>query len=289
METAEIKESGDSPQTTKDVIQDHTIPPDDLAQLLSETNFTKREIIQFYKYAAGDESISKKEFAVICFERGGIRNANLVDRMYQFFDENSDGKLTHFELVKGLNPLLRGTKSDVAGFFFDLYDIDGNDDLSAAEIIAVYSDMLNASQESDSDGLTANEKKRIRLWVKDHQQQRAQVVDATETINDNAENIVVEDKTENTNDNNNNNNNSNNNNGNSDVVNSMRGTLDKESFIKAIEDMEEPHDASSALWSYRTMYFVFLTGESMLVADQKSKQTYNACLTNATYFCYPTK
>ena len=223
---------------------------------------------------------------MICFEQG-IRNANLVTRMYQVFDENSDGKLTPFELIKGLSPLLRGTKSEVAGFFFDLYDINGDERLSAAEIIAVYSDMLNASKECDSDGLTAKEKKRIRLWVKDHQQEKAKTpksVEVTETANEhtdvnipnNINNII----------NNNSDDDDDDDNDKRDVVISIGSTLDKETFIKAIEDMDEPSDPSAALLSYRTMYFVFLTGE-FIEAHDKVEVVNDFFVLTHIYFAVP--
>mmetsp|Transcript_25130 Transcript_25130/g.38142 ORF Transcript_25130/g.38142 Transcript_25130/m.38142 type:complete len:271 (+) Transcript_25130:188-1000(+) len=211
-------------------IQHHEkIPPDVLAHLLSETNFTKREIIEFYKYAfGGNEVVSKQEFAKICFLKG-IKNVDLVNRIYQIFDANADGQLTHVELIKGLNPLLRGTKRDVAGFFFDLYDVDGNDDLTSAEIVAVYSDMLISTGDNSIKGLTAKEKERIRQFVKDHRKRRTE---ATEVDNES-------DDSEN-------------------GRNSDKSILDKETFIQAIVFMEEP-DGGDRLWSWRTLYFVFLT------------------------------
>lgn len=207
------------------------IPPDVLAHLLSETNFTKREIIEFYKYAfGGNEVVSKQEFGKICFSKG-IKNVDLVDRMYQIFDANSDGQLTHVELIIGLNPLLRGTKRDVAGFFFDLYDVDGNDDLTSAEIVAVYSDMLISTGDNSIKGLTAKEKERIRQFVKDNRKRRTEATEVDNGSDDNE-----------------------------NGRNSDKGILDKETFIEAIVDMEEP-DSGNRLWSWRTLYFVFLTGK----------------------------
>ena len=149
--------------------QDNRVPPDELGQLLSETNFTKREIIDFYKYASPDsEFISKKEFGQLCFEHG-IKNSQLVSRLWELWDLNSDGKLSNFELVKGLNPLLRGNRAELAAFFFDIYDIDGNNDLSSGEVIAIYSDMLNATTGDESEGLSSAQRDRIRQWVREKQ------------------------------------------------------------------------------------------------------------------------
>jgi len=139
------------------------VPPDEMEQLLAETNFTAREIEQFYKHASR-EYLTKQEFAQLCFELD-ICIPSLVERMWSVFDANHDGKLTHFELVKSLNPLLRGNRDDVASLFFDLYEIDGDGELSAAEIISVYSDMLAVNEHDELRTLSSDEKKRIRDWV----------------------------------------------------------------------------------------------------------------------------
>lgn len=150
------------------------IPPDDLGQLLAETNFTRREIVEFYQYAVKNSpsknSIDKKTFAQLCFENG-IKNTALVERLWKVWDTNADGNLTHFELIKGLNPLLRGNKKDVASFFFDLYDLDGSLDLSPQEVVSVYSDMLFFTQGDESQGLTHDQKRRLTKWVEDQQRE----------------------------------------------------------------------------------------------------------------------
>eukprot|EP00978_Attheya_sp_CCMP212_P024794 scaffold78526_cov59-Attheya_sp.AAC.4 len=184
------------------------VPPDELEQLLAETNFTQREIETFYKYSNDDDgNISKEEFATLCFDQG-IVAAGLVERMWVVFDRNNDGTLTYFELVKSLSPLLRGEQADVAGLFYDLYEVDGDGDLTEAEIVAVYSDMIHITQQVDREGLTAAERKRIREWVKEHR--------------------------------------------------SDDGTLDRDTFIEAISEMEAHEEAHTELRSFRTFYFVFL-------------------------------
>lgn len=144
------------------------VPPGELEQLLAETNFTQREIETFYKYSNDDDgNISKKEFASLCFDQG-IVAAGLVERMWVVFDRNCDGTLTYFELVQSLSPLLRGERAEVAGLFYDLYEVDGDGNLTEAEIAAVYSDMIHITQQVDREGLTAAERQRIREWVEQH-------------------------------------------------------------------------------------------------------------------------
>ena len=140
------------------------VPPDELAQLLSATNFTDREIANFYKYPV----IGKREFMELCLENG-IRCPTLMERMYSVFDRDHDGHLTHYELVLGLNALLRGSRDQVAALFFELYDVNGDGELSVAELIAVYSDMVNYNSSDPRPGLNSAEKKRIRQFVENRE------------------------------------------------------------------------------------------------------------------------
>jgi hypothetical protein len=101
---------------------ENDVPPDEMGQLLAETNFTKGEIADFYRYASpGVDSISKKEFGQLCFENG-VKNPALVNRIWSLWDIDGDGSLSHFEVVKGLTPILRGNRVEVA-FFCTIYMI----------------------------------------------------------------------------------------------------------------------------------------------------------------------
>eukprot|EP00549_Striatella_unipunctata_P019143 CAMPEP_0118681368 /NCGR_PEP_ID=MMETSP0800-20121206/4898_1 /TAXON_ID=210618 ORGANISM="Striatella unipunctata, Strain CCMP2910" /NCGR_SAMPLE_ID=MMETSP0800 /ASSEMBLY_ACC=CAM_ASM_000638 /LENGTH=656 /DNA_ID=CAMNT_0006577653 /DNA_START=25 /DNA_END=1995 /DNA_ORIENTATION=- len=144
------------------------VPPNEMRKLLKETNFTEREIESYYKNAitegGSDLVLSRSEFAKLCYD-SGIRGAGMIERMWDFMDKNNDGHVSPYELVKGLSPLLRGTREEVAGFFFDLYEVDGDGELSAAEIISVYSDMIHVSKSDPGVGLTSAQKERIVGWV----------------------------------------------------------------------------------------------------------------------------
>jgi Ca2+-binding EF-hand superfamily protein len=104
------------------------IPEDELEQLLELTNFSKREIIDFYtREDINDENndglIDRSEFANLC-RKAGLRHESLINRLWKFFDSDDSSSITKFELVKGVAPLVRGTSRDIAGMFFDLYDVD---------------------------------------------------------------------------------------------------------------------------------------------------------------------
>mmetsp|Transcript_17005 Transcript_17005/g.39237 ORF Transcript_17005/g.39237 Transcript_17005/m.39237 type:complete len:592 (-) Transcript_17005:751-2526(-) len=159
--------------------------PEELQDLLERTNFTEREIKAFYKYAQTSSSesqdgvLTKKEFARVCLDQG-LTNTALVERLWTVLDRNHDAQISHRELVLGLSPLLRGTREQVAAFFFELYELDGDGCLEPQEAIAVYSDLIRAGQEVPSEKptdtkndntlstLTTQQKQRLTTWILDH-------------------------------------------------------------------------------------------------------------------------
>ena len=146
---------------------------EDLKTLLAETNFTEKEIRGFYCFGAGDR-ISEGDFIKLC-AANGLTAPGLVARMWDVFDSDDDGSCSDLELVKSLNPLMRGTLEDVAGMFFELYDVDGDNQLTVGEIVAVYSDLVRLSTppegtDTDRPGLNAEQRLKITKFVREAQQ-----------------------------------------------------------------------------------------------------------------------
>ena len=139
---------------------------EELSKLLEETNFTEKEIMGFYTFGPGDR-IMDSDFKDLC-AANGLTAPGLTSRMWDLFDADDDGSCSSYELVKALNPLMRGTLEDVAGMFFDLYDVGKDGDLAAEEIIAVYSDLvLLTDGEPEHDGLGAGQRQRIADFVRE--------------------------------------------------------------------------------------------------------------------------
>jgi Ca2+-binding EF-hand superfamily protein len=97
------------------------VPDDELAKLLETTNFSKREIVDFYtRKDVNDKNddgfLDYSEFAGLC-EDSGLKNEGLVKRLWKFVDNDNSGRITKFELVQGVAPLVRGTIEDVASMF----------------------------------------------------------------------------------------------------------------------------------------------------------------------------
>lgn len=125
------------------------------------------EIRKFYRNASSNQKVTKTEFGRLCFEHG-VRSETLVSRLWSVLDTDSDGELSYFEVIRGLNPLLRGTKEEVAGMFFELYDINGDHELDANEIISVYSDMVSSSEVNRRRMLSFEQRRNISDWMERH-------------------------------------------------------------------------------------------------------------------------
>lgn len=142
---------------------------EDLAILLEETNFTAKEIAGFYSFGEGT-TLDRQDFMELC-AANGLTAPGLLQRMWDLFDDDDNGACSDLELVRALNPLMRGTLEDVAGMFFDLYDIDKDQNLTVPEIISVYSDLVRLTDgepaKPGETGLTAEQRKRITAFVVD--------------------------------------------------------------------------------------------------------------------------
>ena len=103
-----------------------SVPDDELAVLLRTTNYSKREIIDFYTRkdlndANDDGVIDFEEFGELC-KKAGLVHKELVKMLWTFFDEDHSTRVTKFEMVEAIAPITRGTTEDLARMFFHFYD-----------------------------------------------------------------------------------------------------------------------------------------------------------------------
>ena len=59
-------------------------------------------------------------------EEDELSSALVIVRLFELFDKNKDGKVSHDELVAGLSVLTGGTTDEKVWAAFQLYDEDGN-------------------------------------------------------------------------------------------------------------------------------------------------------------------
>ena len=97
-----------------------------MSQLLETTNYSKREIIDFYTSEDlhdqdDDGLIDYDEFYPLC-EVAGLKQRELVRMLWTCFDNDLSGRVTKFEMVQAVSPITRGKLEDLARLFFRFYD-----------------------------------------------------------------------------------------------------------------------------------------------------------------------
>jgi calcium-dependent protein kinase len=73
-----------------------------------------------------------------------------MDRLFELFDENGDGRIEHAELLKGL-AAMQEPGEDALRFFFSLYDTDGSGLLSKDELAEVLSTTIANNPQLDAE------------------------------------------------------------------------------------------------------------------------------------------
>ena len=73
-----------------------------------------------------------------------------LDRLFELFDENGDGRIEHAELLKGL-AAMQEPGEDALRFFFSLYDTDGSGLLSKDELAEVLSTTIANNPQLDAE------------------------------------------------------------------------------------------------------------------------------------------
>ncbi|KAL3914434.1 MAG: hypothetical protein SGARI_000122 [Bacillariaceae sp.] len=167
------------------------VPKDELECLLADTNFSRQEIellyINFGSLASNiqDKTMDRQQFDCL-FEDSGLNPELFRQQLWAFVSSphcktrrtsrkvsssvtkhectsiRPSNQITATEWIHALNPILRGTPEDVAGLFFDLYDVDGDGVVTADGIILAFSDMaINDNDGFDLDGSIARISKRI--------------------------------------------------------------------------------------------------------------------------------
>ncbi|ESO07351.1 hypothetical protein HELRODRAFT_125603, partial [Helobdella robusta] len=111
------------------------------------------DILQGVRYTPEEISKIHKSF-LLNFPKGKISRLNFLttyskmfenyaeaqeftDHMFRAYDENKDGEISFKEFLITLNTKNKGTKEDKLRWAFRMYDVDGNKQISHAEIIEI--------------------------------------------------------------------------------------------------------------------------------------------------------
>uniref|UniRef100_A0A7S2WR96 EF-hand domain-containing protein n=1 Tax=Mucochytrium quahogii TaxID=96639 RepID=A0A7S2WR96_9STRA len=110
-------------------------------ELMVQTHFGAEEIDALYAHfrsiassQTDDGFIDRSEFR----EAMGLSDSLFVDRLFQLFDENDDGRINFQEFLCGLSILcIRGTLEEKMMFSFRIYDFDNDNKISNEELTSM--------------------------------------------------------------------------------------------------------------------------------------------------------
>lgn len=117
------------------------LKPKDLEELNNSTEFTEREIKDWYKgfrqdYPHGYLTVDQFMEVYSNFYPAGDASA-FAENTFRVFDHNKDQKIDFREFVIGLNMSSRGSFEDKMKWIFQLYDINENGFISKDEMLVI--------------------------------------------------------------------------------------------------------------------------------------------------------
>ncbi|PAA73150.1 hypothetical protein BOX15_Mlig017742g1 [Macrostomum lignano] len=129
------------------------LPKEDMQFLMSNTNFTKKQIKQWYRGFIRDcpsGQLSKKKFIEVYSGFFPDGNADeFCTHVFRTFDKDNSGKIDFKEFLLAINITSGGKPQEKLEWAFQMYDIDGNGRIEKAEMVeiikAIYS-MLGADE-----------------------------------------------------------------------------------------------------------------------------------------------
>ncbi|TPX30155.1 hypothetical protein SmJEL517_g06214 [Synchytrium microbalum] len=124
---------------------------DDLRVLQKKTHFDQVELEAFYEQfkslSTAPEGGITKEIFEACLGPLGVEKNLVTDRIFSFFDQNSDDIISFSELVCGLSILCKGSLDERIKHAFHGYDLDGDGFISRSELHRMFKAYFHLSME----------------------------------------------------------------------------------------------------------------------------------------------
>uniref|UniRef100_A0A1I8GMN2 Neuronal calcium sensor 2 n=1 Tax=Macrostomum lignano TaxID=282301 RepID=A0A1I8GMN2_9PLAT len=105
------------------------LPKEDMQFLMSNTNFTKKQIKQWYR-----------GFIFIEVYSGFFPDGNAEEfctHVFRTFDKDNSGKIDFKEFLLAINITSGGKPQEKLEWAFQMYDIDGNGRIEKAEMVEI--------------------------------------------------------------------------------------------------------------------------------------------------------
>ena len=109
--------------------------PEEAQQLEHMTNFKVKELKRWYKtfmHNNPDGQLSKEKFQEIYCQL--FECEHLSNHIFNKLDLNHDGHISFRELMLNFSITMKGSKDEKLGWVFDVYDVDGNGEITLSEM-----------------------------------------------------------------------------------------------------------------------------------------------------------
>lgn len=118
---------------------------------------------QFKSLANSRSGIDKQTFEHCLGPLGVARNL-ITERLFAFFDQDSNGRIDFSELVCGLSVLCKGTSEEKIKYAFRGYDLDSDGYITQEELFKMFKAYFYLSKEAIKDAIKTVELVRAVCW-----------------------------------------------------------------------------------------------------------------------------
>ena len=112
------------------------------SSICEDADLNNDTTVESHESSEEDQGLDIEEFTRL-FNRIGLDDTTLINKVFWIFDEDGSGDVDHKELAIGLEMLSQSTYQEKIGKFFDLCDDDGSGSINKKEFYSLLKLNLN--------------------------------------------------------------------------------------------------------------------------------------------------